>query len=115
MNISPKTVETLRKHGWDVIRVSQRLPVQASDRDILDFARRESRAIITQDLDFSALLAVEGHDRPSVITLRLSVSNPDTVARRLLQVLSRFEREIEEGCAITVEDLVVRVRRLPIE
>lgn len=45
-------------------------------------ARREDRIVVTQDLDFSTLLALGGYDRPSLITIRLSVSDPDTVARR---------------------------------
>ena len=38
MNISPKTVDALRKAGWDVLRVSQVLPTTASDELILDYA-----------------------------------------------------------------------------
>ena len=76
MNISPKTVDFLSKQGWDIIRVSNILPVNASDQEILDIARQERRVVVTQDLDFSALLALGGYDRPSLITLRLSLSDP---------------------------------------
>ncbi|HHT9155651.1 MAG TPA: DUF5615 family PIN-like protein, partial [Candidatus Tripitaka sp. YC43] len=69
MNISPRTVETLRRHGWDIIRVSEILPPNVSDLGILELARREGRVIVTQDLDFSSLLALGGHDRPGLITL----------------------------------------------
>jgi len=31
MNISPKTVDALRQRGWDIIRVSQALRMDASD------------------------------------------------------------------------------------
>ncbi len=48
MNISPKTVKALREEGWDIGRVSQFLPMSASDQEILDFARREDRVVITQ-------------------------------------------------------------------
>ncbi|GFP32901.1 hypothetical protein HKBW3S42_01208 [Candidatus Hakubella thermalkaliphila] len=115
MNISPKTVESLGQQGWDTVRVSQLLPVNASDEEILGLARREDRAMVTQDLDFSTLLALGGYDRPSLITIRLSVSDPDTVARRLLEVLPRIEQVLGKGGAATVEDVAVRVRRLPIE
>jgi len=60
MNISPKTVESLSKKGWDIIRVSNILPVNTSDQEILDLARQEGRVVVTQDLDFSALLALGG-------------------------------------------------------
>ena len=48
MNISPNTVEDLRKHGWDIVRVSQFLPVNAFDQDILEFARQEDRVVVTE-------------------------------------------------------------------
>jgi len=115
MNISPKTVETLRERGWDIVRVSQFLPKNASDQDILSFARREGRVVVTQDLDFSALLALGGHKDPSLITLRLTASDPETIARRLLEILPQFESVLREGCAIVVEDTTVRARKLPIE
>ena len=45
MNISPKTVASLSQQGWDILRVSQSLPVNASDQEILDLARQEERVI----------------------------------------------------------------------
>ena len=114
MNISPKTVDALQQRGWDVIRVSQVLPMDASDDEILALARREGRVVITQDLDFSALLALSGYDQPSLITLRLAVSDPETVTRRLLEVLPGLEGVLEKGSAVTIDDVTVRVRVLPI-
>lgn len=115
MNISPKTVAALQQRGWDIIRVSELLSVDATDAEILDFARHEEKVVVTQDLDFSALLALGGRDRPSLITLRLSVSDPEIVTQRLLEVLPRIEPVLQEGCAVTVEEVSVRVRKLPIK
>lgn len=114
MNISPKTVEALQGQGWDVIRVSHVMPMEAPDHRILSFAREEGRVVITQDLDFSALLALGGHQEPSLVTLRLTVSDPETVTRRLLDVLPGLEHVLQQGNAVTVEDFTVRVRSLPI-
>jgi predicted nuclease of predicted toxin-antitoxin system len=76
MNISPLTVQALRQDGLDIVRVSDLLPVDAADSEILAWARQEDRVVVTQDLDFSALLALGGYGRPSLITLRLSVTIP---------------------------------------
>jgi len=114
MNISPRTIEALRQQGWDIVRVSQVMPVDAPDREVLDFARKEGRVIVTQDLDFSTLLVLGGHDDPSLITLRLAVSDPEAITRVLLQSLSRIEKAITEGSAVTIEDAAIRIRRLPI-
>jgi predicted nuclease of predicted toxin-antitoxin system len=115
MNISPRTVEALKEQDWDVVRVSQLLPRGAPDEEVLDLARRDDRILVTQDLDFSALLALGGHGRPSLVTIRLSVSDPETITRHLLEILPRMEQALREGHAITVEDRAIRVRRLPIE
>jgi predicted nuclease of predicted toxin-antitoxin system len=114
MNISPKTVEALQHAGWDIVRVSQFLPVNASDEEILALARRQGRAMVTQDLDFSALLALGGRDRPSLITRRLATSDPETLALRLLDELPHFKQVVQEGSVMTIEDVAVRVRKLPI-
>lgn len=70
--------------------------------------------MITQDLDFSALLALGGYQEPSLVTLRLTVSDPETVTRRLLDVLPGLEAVLQKGSAVTVDDFAVRVRSLPI-
>jgi len=114
MNISPKTVKALQEFGWDIVRVSQFLPVNATVQEILGFALREDRVVITQDLDFSILLALGGYDSPSLITLRLAVSDPEIITNKLLEVIPIFEQELRKGCVLIVEDIAVRVRKLPI-
>lgn len=115
MNISPVTVAALRSQGIDVVRVSDLLPVNTTDEDLLEFARSENRAVVTHDLDFSALVALRGHSQPSVVTLRLSKADPTAVAKRLLEILPRVEADLAQGCAATVDDGSVRIRKLPIQ
>lgn len=114
MNISPQTVAFLRGRGWDIVRVSQLLPVNASDKEILQLARSQGRAVVTQDLDFSTLLALGGYREPSLITLRMSYSDPEKVSERLATILPAVENALEDGSAITVDDTTVRIRELPI-
>lgn len=114
MNLSPVTVEDLRREGYDVVRVSDLLPVDAPDSEILELARQRDAVVITQDLDFSALLALSGYDRPSLITLRLTNTDPYLVSERLKQVLGQVEQRLNEGCAVTVDDANIRIRNLPI-
>ena len=115
MNLSPLTVAALAAEGMDIVRVSTFLPGNAPDEEILDLARREERAVITQDMDFSALLALGGYERPSLVTLRLLDTDPAVVTQRLREVLPQIEMVLRQGCAVTVEDSSVRVRRLPIQ
>ena len=114
MNLSPITVDALQREGWDIVRVSTLLPANASDAEILVLARRQNRVVITQDLDFSALLALGGHAQPSLITLRLSNTDPSLVTERLRQIVPQSEQALQEGSALTVDDSSLRIRRLPI-
>ncbi len=114
LNLSPISVKLLRQAGWDVIRSSERLPANASDEEILALARRERRTILTQDLDFSAMLALRGLDQPNLITLRLANPDPEEVVRKLLEASTLLGRVLSHPCAVTIEDRGVRVRTLPI-
>ena len=114
MNLSPKTVTAMQNRGYDVVRVSSVLPENTPDLALLEYAAEDGRVIITQDLEFGALLAIHGYDRPSVITLRLSGSDPDTIAARLIEVIPQIENSLSEGAVITVEDRLVRIRPIPI-
>jgi predicted nuclease of predicted toxin-antitoxin system len=114
MNISPQTVAELAAMGWDIIRVSDILPVNASDWEILEQARSDGRVIITQDLDFSALLALGGYSKPSLVTLRLSDTDPVIVTAKLQETIPSVIQQIIKGCAITINDSSVRIRSLPI-
>jgi predicted nuclease of predicted toxin-antitoxin system len=96
------------------VRVSNFLPANASDTEILDLARHEGRVVITQDVDFSALLALGGQNQPSLVTLRLLNTDPDVVTARLREVFPRVENALRQGSAVTVEEDTVRVRQLPI-
>jgi predicted nuclease of predicted toxin-antitoxin system len=115
LNISPLSVTRLRQAGWDIVRSSDRLPANATDEEILALARQESKVILTQDLDFSALLAVRGLDRPSLVTLRLASSDPQEVERKLLETRDLLVRVLGSPCAVTIDDRGARVRKLPIE
>ena len=115
MNLSPVTVERLRRRGWDVVRVSDVLPADTPDATILAWARERGRVAVTQDLDFSTLVALGGHRHPSLVTLRLTTGDPGEIADRLLQVLPDVQEALASGYAITLDDHAVRLRALPIQ
>jgi predicted nuclease of predicted toxin-antitoxin system len=115
MNISPLTVEGLRKIGWNIIRVSEILDKKTEDIEILTYAQDHNKVIITQDLDFSTLLAVRGFDKPSVINLRFGNARPDFLMDRIIEIVSEMEKELEEGIVISVDETSARYRNLPIE
>jgi len=114
VHISPLTVAALRSNGYDILRTTELLPATAPDSNILEIARIEARIIITQDLDFSMLIALAKYNQPSLITLRLSSAKPDVVTQKLLIVLPNLQGELRSGSAITINDNSIRIRKLPI-
>ena len=114
VHISPKTVADLQKQGYEIMRSSQFLPANAPDINILEFARTENWVVLTQDLDFSMLVALSRYSQPSLITLRLSSAKPDIVTQKLLDVLPQIEEALQEGSAITIQDESIRIRKLPV-
>lgn len=58
LHISPHTVDFLRSLGHETVRVNEVLPVTSPDEVIVDLAQSEGRTILTQDLDFSAIVAL---------------------------------------------------------
>jgi len=115
LHISPRTVAFLRTKGHDVVRVDAILPNTASDEEIVTVARDSGRSVLTQDLDFSAIVALSGARTPSLITLRLASSRVEHVNEVLETVLPRIEEDLIRGTAVTVEEGAIRRRALPIE
>ena len=114
VHISPKTVADLQKQGYEIMRSSEFLPANAPDINILEFARTENWVVLTQDLDFSMLVALSRYSQPSLITLRLSSAKPDIVTQKLLDVLPQIEEALQEGSAITIQEESIRIRKVPV-
>ncbi len=114
VHISPKTVADLQKQGYEIMRSSEFLPANAPDINILEFARTENWVVLTQDLDFSMLVALSRYSQPSLIILRLSSAKPNIVTQKLLDVLPQIEEALQEGSAITIQDESIRIRKLPV-
>ncbi len=113
-HISPRTVAILKTSGHDIIRVSDILPQDAPDSIILECARLDGQTVITQDLDYSALLASTRYTQPSVISLRLQNNRPERLASILMEILPTIENDLQTGAIVVVEENRFRVRLLPL-
>ena len=113
-NISHYTVQRLNALGHDAVYALDLLSPTADDRSIVNTAVAENRVILTQDLDFTNLIALSGAAQPSLISLRLSDSREANVNRALESVLPDLEERVAGGIIATVEDARFRIRRLPV-
>jgi predicted nuclease of predicted toxin-antitoxin system len=114
IHISPLTVKELQKKGYDIIRVTDKLPATSLDKEIIQLAYQEKAVIITQDLDFSAIIAQSGLNGPSVISLRVANAKPDIITRILITVLPLIEAELREGAIVSIDEKEYRIKKLPV-
>jgi len=83
LHVAPRTVEFLRRIGHDVLRVSEVMDARSPDEAVVAAAAQQDRVVLTQDLDFSEIIALSGQTRPSLIILRLGSSRVEYVQATL--------------------------------
>ncbi|MCL1493212.1 MAG: DUF5615 family PIN-like protein [Pseudanabaena sp. Salubria-1] len=114
MGISPRTIALLREQGYDAIHLIEEKLEKMTDPNILEKARQEERILLTVDLDFAQLLAISGESIPSVILFRLGNVSREVVNRHLLAIINDYATELTNGVIISVSDVSIRLRYLPI-
>jgi len=114
VHISPLTVSELRKSGLQVQRITEFLSATATDEEIIEYAKSNNAVIITQDLDFSALVAQSGELKPSVISLRVQNAKPTVISKLLQSTLPRLSKELIDGAIVSIDEQKFRIRKLPV-
>jgi len=107
-------VGELRRLGIDVVHTGDIDMSGASDREILDYARRDNRTVVTLDADFHALMALSNARSPSVVRIRIEGLRAERLADLVARVLSLCQTDLEAGAMVTVEERRVRVRSVPL-
>jgi len=114
MNLSPKWAATLTDAGFEATHWSDVGPASAPDVEIAAFASAEGMVVMTNDLDFGALLSTSGGRSPSVVQLRASDLSPEVIGNMVVEALRQMEEELGAGALVTIEPDRARVRLLPI-
>jgi predicted nuclease of predicted toxin-antitoxin system len=114
MNLSPEWEEVLCSSGWTATHWLRVGATDASDREILSWAKVNDYVLFTHDLDFGAILAASGADAPSVIQVRTQDLTPSHLAPLVLRVFNQFREALARGALISVDDTSARVRMLPL-
>ena len=114
MNLSPSWVERLARHGFEAVHWSTIGAATAPDDEILAWAREHHFVVITNDLDFSAILAASAVDGPSVVQLRTQDLLSQSAARIVVRALEAHREDIERGALLSIDEAGTRVRLLPL-
>jgi predicted nuclease of predicted toxin-antitoxin system len=114
-NLSALVVTALGEAGHDAVHARDHGLQRAPDRVVLEAARSQERVLLSGDTDFGQLLASSGALAPSVILLRhRGARDAGSQAALVLANLDPVISYLNAGAIVVVEDLRVRVRRLPI-
>jgi len=113
-NLPPAWASYLSEAGHDARHWRDVGSIGDSDEIVFRKATCEKALILTQDLDFSRILAAKGTDLPSVIQLRVSIPIPDLVGPSVLSVLDVHRESLVTGCLISLSQAEHRVRLLPL-
>jgi predicted nuclease of predicted toxin-antitoxin system len=108
VNASGAVSKWLVKRGHDVVEVGLKDP-KMSDREILEWAVKENRIIITTDNDFEEMIWRQG--RPHCGVLRLeNLPRPERIML-LSDVLDLYSRDLESGAIVIALSNKFRVRK----
>ena len=114
MNLSPHWADVLSEHNIEAIHWSNVGRADASDAEIMTYAKANKYTVFTHDLDFSAILAITNSNKPSVIQIRTGDISPAVNAHLVIKALLAAVTEIEKGALITIDLKRTRLRILPL-
>jgi len=104
----------LRDEGWDVLHTGDIGLSRSTDAQILEYARREERVIITLDSDFHTILALTNASAPSVIRIRLEGLRGPDLAFLIKKIWPKVEPQVKKGAMVSVTDSGIRIRNIPV-
>ena len=70
--------------------------------------------MITNDLDFSAILAASSGQAPSVLQIRTQDLLSDAAVSFVVRAIEAFSTDIETGALLSIDEGGTRVRMLPL-
>ena len=104
----------LHAYGHEGVHAHQIGQDRATDRELLEIARREDRVVITADLDFPRLLALSSAGGPGLILFRGGNYSDAEMCDLLERVLKEVPPEVLESSVCVVDRRRIRVTQLPL-
>ncbi len=114
MNLALSVAEWLRTEVHDAVHLRDQMLNRLPDTAVFAKAADERRIILTNDLDFSEILAFSGSKQVSVVVFRLANPRAPRVIAHLAKVIAESAPALAAGAIVVVEETRQRVRRLPL-
>ena len=114
MNLSTKWAGFLTGNGIEAAHWSFIGSPDASDTEIMAYAKEYDFTVLTNDLDFGYILAITRGKKPSVIQMRTGVLGHDRIGAVVLSAIKLLAAEIDKGALVTIDQHKTRVTLLPL-
>jgi predicted nuclease of predicted toxin-antitoxin system len=114
MNLSPRWVQVLNRNQFQALHWSDVGNPSALDAEIMAHAAQQDYVVLTNDLDFGAILAVTHADKPSVVQIRSDNLSPDVIGENVVRALRQLRDQLQSGALVIVEPQRTRLRVLPL-
>jgi predicted nuclease of predicted toxin-antitoxin system len=114
MPLSPGLTEWLIAKGHDAVHAMNVGLARSPDIEILDFAIKQRRVIITADLDYPRLLALQGGEKVGLILFRGGNYSACEMVERIERMFQMVPIEELTYSIIIIEKKRIRRRRLPL-
>lgn len=110
-NLPATLAASLRLFGHDVHTTAEEGLAGKPDPDIWGAAQRESRFLITQDLDFSDFRTFRPGSHHGILLVRLRSPRRNSLIRRVEEIFSTENVESWQRCFIVATEHKIRIRR----
>ncbi|MDX2078871.1 MAG: DUF5615 family PIN-like protein [bacterium] len=101
----------LRELGYDADLMTNHMPDDAIDKDIIAVATQLDRIFLTTDVDFSNILDYPPKSHQGVIVLRYRFKEEAELGDALKTVLTQFSRDDLRGTLVIISKGQYRTRR----
>jgi predicted nuclease of predicted toxin-antitoxin system len=114
MNLSPRWIGVLASSGIEAVHWSLFGRDNASDSEIMAYAKAESLVVLTHALDFGTILAATQGEKPSVVQIRSDDVSPEAIGIQVITALRQMAIELDAGALVTIDPKRTRLTMLPL-
>jgi predicted nuclease of predicted toxin-antitoxin system len=114
MNLAPSWAGRLALRGYESVHWSAVGAPTSPDVEILTWARENDFIVVTNDLDFSAILAATSGRAPSVVQVRMQDLMSDAAVDAVVAALEACRESVAVGALLSIDESGTRVRMLPL-
>jgi predicted nuclease of predicted toxin-antitoxin system len=110
-NLPLRLAVALRELGHEVHTLFDELLAGQSDKDIWEATQKESRFLVTQDLDFSDLRKFAPGSHEGILLVRLRSPSRKDLVERIAELFQKENTDGWAGCFVVATERKIRVVR----